>query len=71
MSTAEKKFQRAVETCDLMKDLRRSKTAIEVIRDNVFDAINVPIATVQRVHDNLIDAEKSIDAAAVALTRSK
>ena len=71
MNTPEKKFRRAVETCDLMKDLRTSKRTIEVIRDNVFDAINVPIKIVRKTHDHLIDAEKSIEAAAVTLTRSK
>ncbi len=71
MSTAEQKIQRAVETCDLIKELRQSKDEIQKIRDNVFDTINVPFPIVRRAHDHLIDAEKSIDAAAVALTRSK
>ncbi len=71
MRTAKQKIQRAVETCDLIKELRRSKDSLTSIRQHVFDTINVPFVIVRRVHDHLIEAEKSIDAAAVALTRSK
>ncbi len=71
MATSQQKIQRAVETCDLMKELRRAKDAVQKIRDNVFNTINVPFPIVRKVHDHLIAAEKSIEAAAVALTRSK
>ncbi len=71
MATNQHKIQRAIETCDLIKELRRSKDSITSIRDHVFETINVPFVVVRRVHDHLIEAEKSIEAAAVALTRSK
>ncbi len=60
----------AIETCDLSKELRTAKEGVKLIRLHVFDTINVPFPIVRRMHDCLIDAEKSIDAAAITLTKS-
>jgi len=70
MGKAEQKIGRAIETCDLIKELRTAKDGVKLIRLHVFDTINVPFPIVRRMHDCLIDAEKSIDAAAITLTKS-
>lgn len=70
MSASEKNIKRAIEVCDLMKELRNSQHAIVLIRDHVFDAVNVPFKAVRKAHQHLIDAENSIAAAATALTKS-
>ena len=70
MSTREKTIQHAIEVADLMKELRNAQDAIVLIRDHVFDAMNVPFKAVRKTHQHLIDAEKSMAAAATALTKS-
>ncbi len=70
MSASQDRVKHAVEVCDLVKELRKVRIVIAEIRDHVFDTINVPFPAVRRTHDHLIDAEKSIEAAAATLTRS-
>lgn len=70
MNVSQDSVNRAVEVADLVKELREAKDAVVVIRDHVFDTLNVPFSSVRRAHDQLIGAEKSLEAAAVALTKS-
>lgn len=71
MNASQENVNQAVEVADLVKELREAKEAMVAIRDHVFDTINVPFPAVRAAHDHLIGAEKSLEAAAVALTRSK
>ena len=71
MSRSQDNVYSAIEVADLMKQLRKTRDSVAALRGQVFDAINVPFPIVQKVWEQLISAEKSLDAAAVALTRSK
>lgn len=71
MSRSQNNVYSAIEVADLMKQLSKTRDSVAALRDQVFDAINVPFPVVQKVWEQLISAEKSLDAAAVALTRSK
>ena len=71
MSASQKSINAAIESADITKEIGKAKDQVTVIRDHVFDTINVPFPIVRKVHDHLIDAERSLAAASVALTRSK
>lgn len=71
MSRSQNNVYSAIEVADLMKQLSKTRDSVAALRDQVFDAINVPFPVVQKVWEQLVSAEKSLDAAAVALTRSK
>ncbi len=71
MTKSQKSANSAIEVADLTKELRKTKNATVLIRDHVFDTMNVPFKIVSKVHGHLIDAEKSLTAAAVALAGSK
>jgi len=60
-----------VETVDLSKKLKEAREILKVLADNTFDTINIPMARLIETHEHLVDARKSIDAAATALTRSR
>jgi hypothetical protein len=70
MAANQWQFENVVETAELLKKLKEVREILKVLADNTFDTINVPTSTLIETHEHLVDARKSVDAAAESLCKS-
>lgn len=64
------KFEKIVETAELLKKLKGAQEVLKTLADSAFDTINVPTSRLIETHEHLVDARKSVDAAAKSLCKS-
>lgn len=62
-------FENVVETAELLKKLKEAGELLKALADSAFDTINVPTARLIQTHEHLVDARKSVDAAAKSLCK--